>query len=64
MKSRQFPSFNDAIAYLESKGELRFHGRAGSYAEYCIYTLTIGIRVYELKIYMDGKVEVMGERYK
>lgn len=58
MKSRQFPSFDEAIAYLESKGELKYWGRVGIRAEICYYTLTIGRVKYMLYVHEDGKVEI------
>lgn len=59
MKSRQFPSYEEAKKYLEERGTLQYFGRAGINYEYCVYTLTLhnGIK-YHLSVYDDGKVEI------
>jgi hypothetical protein len=64
MKSRKFPSFNEAKEYLNSSGgEVKYHGVIG-YNEYYCYTLTIGAIVYHVDIYPDGRLEVNHTRYK
>ena len=59
MHTRQLQSFEDAVQYMEERGELSFHGRAGRDYEYCVYTIKLfsGKR-YRVNIYDDGKVEV------
>lgn len=64
MKSRQFPSFEDAVRYCEERGSLKYFGREGSNFEYCVYTLTIGNRVYHLFIYANGKLVVTDQTWK
>ena len=64
MKSRQFPSFDDAVKYCEERGSLKYFGREGSNFEYCVYTLTIGNRVYHLFIYDNGKLVVTDQTLK
>jgi len=63
MKSRKFPTYDEAKAYLESVGKLQFFGRVGNNAEIYVYTLTIGAKEYHLNVYADGKVELTLERY-
>jgi hypothetical protein len=58
MKSRKFPSFNEAITYLESKGKLDFYGWEGQIEGYYIYNYTTEGILYRLKIFKDGKVEI------
>lgn len=58
MKSRKFPTFDEAIQYLEAAGELKYFGRAGLSCEYCVYTLTVNGRKYYVDVYDDGKVVV------
>jgi hypothetical protein len=62
MKSRKFPTFDDAKAYLESRGKLDFFGKVGDRDQCYVYTLTIGVKVYHLLV-TDGLVEVTHERY-
>lgn len=64
MKSRKFTSFEDAVKYCEERGTLKYFGREGSNFEYCVYTLTIGMKVYHLFIYDNGKLVVTDERWK
>jgi hypothetical protein len=62
MKSKQFPSLEEAETYLQSSGGvLKLWGTEG---KAYIYTLTIGIKVYHLKVHENGLVEVLYERYK
>jgi hypothetical protein len=58
MKSRKFPSFNEAIAYLESKGELKYWGWEGQTEGYYVYTYLFEGVTYNLAIFKDGKVEI------
>jgi hypothetical protein len=60
MKSHQFPSFQSAIDYCNSKGELKYYGREGPHDNYvkCVYTLTVGRTVYHLYVYDSGFLEV------
>jgi hypothetical protein len=58
MKSRKYPSFQDAITYLESKGELKYWGRIGLKYEICLYSYIIDGVKYTLNITDDGKVEI------
>lgn len=37
-KRKQFPTYEEAIKYLEERGRLEFHGRDGREYEYCVYT--------------------------
>ena len=64
MKSRKFPSFDDAIKYCEERGSLKYYGREGQHFEYCIYTLTIGNKVYHVNIHDNGLLDVVDERWK
>lgn len=63
MQSKQFPTFDEAKAYLESRGKLVYGGREGTDANTYVYTLTIGIKVYHLFLYEDGLLKVTHERY-
>jgi hypothetical protein len=56
MKSRKYPSFNEAITYLESKGELKYWGRID--AETCIYTYQCKEGFFRLYVHDDGLVEI------
>lgn len=58
MRARQFGSFDEALAYLKSKGEAKYWGRIGDNHEINLYTLTTGGREYTLYVYQDGRVEV------
>jgi hypothetical protein len=60
MKSRQFPSFQEAIDYCKSKGDLQYFGREGPHDNYikCVYTLTVGMQIFHLFIHDSGLVEV------
>jgi hypothetical protein len=64
MKSKQFPSMEEAKAYMMERGKLTYFGTEGWNPEKYGYTLTIGVRVYHLFMYKDGLVEVYHERYK
>jgi hypothetical protein len=61
MKSKQFPSYEEAVTYMNERGEVKFWGTEG---KAYVYTLTIGIKVYHLLVHDDGLVEVLYERYK
>jgi hypothetical protein len=61
MKSKQFPSYEEAESYMKERGELKYWGTEGNAY---VYTLTIGIKVYHLLLEDDGLVEVLYERYK
>jgi hypothetical protein len=62
MKSKQFPSLEEAEAYLNSRGGvLKLWGTEG---KAYIYTLTIGSKVFHLKVHENGLVEVLYDRYK
>jgi|GEM_PF-5631638 len=61
--TRQFPTFEEAIRYLESKGTLEFFGRVGTNAEKCLYRFTLHDgRKYLLNVHITGeeigKIEV------
>lgn len=58
MKSRKYPTFDEAITYLKSKGELKYWGRIGDKAEICHYTYKCNGELFRLNIYDDGKVEI------
>lgn len=58
MKSRQFPTFEAAIAFLEERGKLEFFGREGHNCDIFIYNFTCEGRLFHLWIYENGKVEV------
>jgi hypothetical protein len=58
MKSRKYPTFQEAITHLESKGTLTYWGRIGRKAEICLYSYIIDGVSYDLNIYDDGKVEI------
>ena len=64
MKSRKFPSFNEAVSYCEERGSLKYFGRQGDKFEYCVYTLTIGVKIFHINIYDDGRLDVVDERWK
>ena len=64
MKSRKFPTFEDAKAYMEKAGEVKFFGRAGERYTQCIYTLTVGSRVYHISLHDDGLLEVVDETFR
>jgi hypothetical protein len=57
VRSRKFPSLEEAVKHLKDRGRLEFFGRAGSDYEYGVYKFhhTDG-RSYYLDIYMDGMV--------
>ena len=60
MKSRKYPSFQAAKSDLESKGTLQFFGRVGLNYEACLYKIHLyDGRVYSIKIYDDGTVELV-----
>lgn len=60
MKSRKYPSFQAAKSDLESKGKLEFFGRVGLNYEACLYKIHLyDGRVYSIKIYDDGTVELV-----
>jgi hypothetical protein len=64
MKSKQFPTFEEAKEYLNSSGgEVKYHGVIGN-NEYYVYTLTIGAIVWMIDIYADGRLVVTGDRNK
>jgi hypothetical protein len=56
MKSRKYPSFNEAITELEKIGKLHYWGRID--ADTCLYTYTVGGEMFRLYIFEDGKVEI------
>jgi hypothetical protein len=58
MQSRKYPTFQEAITYLESKGTLIYGGWEGQTEGYYIYNFTFKGIVYRLKIFKDGKVEI------
>jgi hypothetical protein len=59
MRSRQFPSFKEAIAYLEERGRLEYFGRAGLNYEYCVYNFHHNDGyMYRVNVYDNGKVEI------
>jgi hypothetical protein len=64
MKSKQFPSLEEAKSYMMKRGELKFFGTEGRNPEKLCYTLTIGIKVYHIFMHEDGLLEVYHERYK
>jgi hypothetical protein len=54
-----FHSLEEAMAYLEQRGTLKFFGRAGSNYEYCVFTfISKAKRLYHLNIHMDGRIVV------
>ncbi|MDB5054922.1 MAG: hypothetical protein JWM44_2972 [Bacilli bacterium] len=63
MKSRKFPTFDEAKAYLESRGKLEFFGKVGDRDQCYVYTLTVGVKVYLIFVWNDGLLEVTHERY-
>jgi hypothetical protein len=58
MKSRKYPSFQEAITDLSSKGKLKYWGRIGDNFEICLYTFRYRGFDYTLNIYDNGKVEI------
>jgi hypothetical protein len=64
MKSKQFPSLEEAEAYLQSRGKLEYGGREGTDAKTHVYSLTVGMKVYVLLVDETGLVRVIGDRYK
>lgn len=64
MKSRKYTSFEDAVKYCEERGSLKYFGRQGDKFEYCVYTLTIGVKIFHVNIYDDGMVKVTHEGWK
>jgi hypothetical protein len=61
MKSKQFPSLEEAEAYMKERGDLKYWGTE---LKAYVYTLTIGINVYHLLVHDDGLLEVLYESYK
>lgn len=60
MKSKQFPTFNEAMEYLKERGELEYFGRIGQHAETYVYNLKLPTgMIYHLLVHDDGKVEVL-----
>jgi hypothetical protein len=64
MNSKQFPSMEEAKAYMEERGKLIYWGREGTDAKTYVYTLTIGIRVYHILLHENGNLRVIYERFK
>lgn len=64
MKSRKFPTFEEAKAYMEKAGVVKFVGRDGDQYQTYIYTLTTGSKIYQIKLSQDGHLEVFHERYE
>jgi hypothetical protein len=60
MQSKQFPTFDDAVAYMEKAGTVKFIGRE---EDVYIYTLTIGNTVYQIMLHEDGMLKVFNIRY-
>jgi hypothetical protein len=62
MKSRKYPSYEAAIADLESKGKLEYGGWEGQLDGFYIYSfqLTGGLK-YILFIYKNGLVKIAYE---
>lgn len=59
MKTRKFPTYDEAITYLSERGKLEFFGRVGDRAEIYIYKFTLHSgKIYRLNVYQDGNVEV------
>jgi hypothetical protein len=63
MKSKQFPSLEEAKEYMKSRGKVTYWGREGTDAKTYVYSLTIGVMVYDILLHEDGLLEVTGERY-
>jgi len=56
---RKFPSFEEAIAYLEERGKLTFFGWNGLENEYAVYNYQHHDgRRFHVNVYKDGKIEV------
>jgi hypothetical protein len=60
MQSKQFPTFDDAVAHMEKAGEVKFFGRE---EDIYIYTLTIGNTIYQIMLNKNGFLKVFNERY-
>lgn len=61
MRSRQFDTFDDAIKYLEERGELKYFGRIGNRNEICPYSFVHKGIKYSLNVHLDGLVQIREE---
>ena len=64
MKSKQFPSLEEAQAHMKERGDLKYFGREGTDAKTYVYTLTVGMIVYGILLESDGYLRVTDQRYK
>jgi hypothetical protein len=64
MKSKQFPSLEEAKSYMKSRGKVTYWGREGTDAKTYVYSLTIGHIVYHILLESDGYLRVTDQRYK
>jgi hypothetical protein len=58
MKSRKYPTLQEAITDLKNKGELDYYGWEGQTEGYYIYNYTTEGILYRLRIFKNGKVEI------
>jgi hypothetical protein len=63
MQSRKFPTLEDALSYMKERGKVTYWGREGTDAKTYVYTLTIGVKVYDILLHEDGLLRVTGTRY-
>ncbi|MDB5055057.1 MAG: hypothetical protein JWM44_3107 [Bacilli bacterium] len=58
MKSRKYPSFNEAITYLKSKGDLKYWGWEGQTEGYYVYSYVThkGVK-WHIDIYKNGLIK-------
>ena len=60
MRSRKYPTKEEAYAYLNAVGKLEFFGRVGLNYEACLYKIHLfDGRVYSIQVYDDGTVELV-----
>lgn len=58
MKSHKYDSYDEAVKFLKSKGQLKFWGRIGNMAEIHLYTINVDFNEYTVYVYEDGLVEI------
>lgn len=61
MKSRKFPTVDEAIAYMEKAGTVKLYGRE---EDFFIYTVTVGSAIYQIMLHENGLLKVFNVRYE
>lgn len=61
MKSKQFPTFDDALSYMEEAGTVKYYGRE---EDIFIYTVTVGSTIYQIMLSESGLLKVFNVRYE